>query len=75
VKANRFLTQAKKLKDCAEPLQRHAGADAASRRSPGARSCFSFRRASGSIWSASAEFIDLLPKDLTHVFEFGRRVG
>ena len=69
VKANRFLTQAKKLKDCAEPLQRmltpfrHLG----DRLGPilyqlPPRFRINLERL--------AEFIDLLPGDLTHVFEF-----
>ena len=69
VKANRFLTQAKKLKDCAEPLERmlapfrHLG----DRLGPilyqlPPRFRINLDRLS--------EFIDLLPRDLTHVFEF-----
>lgn len=69
VKANRFLTQAKKLKDCAEPLQRmltpfrHLG----DRLGPilyqlPPRFRVNLERLS--------EFIDLLPRDLVHVFEF-----
>jgi uncharacterized protein YecE (DUF72 family) len=69
VKANRFLTQAKKLKDCAEPVARmmppvrHLG------------------EALGPILyqlppnlrlnlARLEEFLALLPSDLTHVFEF-----
>jgi len=69
VKANRFLTQAKKLKDCAEPLQRmlepmrHLG----DRLGP---ILFQLPPRFRSNLERLAEFIDLLPKDLTHVFEF-----
>src|SRR5687767_13934839 len=69
VKANRFLTQAKKLKDCAEPLQ---------------RMLTSFRHLGDRLgpilyqlpprFQANPdrlkEFIDLLPRDHIHVFEF-----
>lgn len=69
VKANRFLTQAKKLKDCAEPLDRMMGA---------------FRHlgpALGPILyqlpprfklnlERLEEFLQLVPKDVTNVFEF-----
>lgn len=69
VKANRFLTQAKKLKDCAEPVARMT----APVRELG--------RALGPILyqlpprfqinlGRLEEFLDLLPSDLTHVFEF-----
>jgi uncharacterized protein YecE (DUF72 family) len=69
VKANRFLTQAKKLKDCAEPLERmltpmrHLG----ERLGPvlyqlPPRFRLNLERLD--------EFIALLPRDLTHVFEF-----
>lgn len=69
VKANRFLTQAKKLKDCAEPLQRMLGPV----RQLGAtlgpipyqlppRFRINLERLT--------EFLALLPRDLTHVFEF-----
>ena len=69
VKANRFLTQAKKLKDCAEPLERML----TPMRQLGHRL--------GPIlyqlpprWLCNTvrleEFLALLPPDLTHVFEF-----
>jgi uncharacterized protein YecE (DUF72 family) len=69
VKANRFLTQAKKLKDCAEPLQRmltpvrHLG----DRLGPILYQLPPRFRVNT---ERLAEFIDLLPGDLTHVFEF-----
>jgi len=69
VKANRFLTQAKKLKDCAEPLERMLGP---------------FRHLGDRLGpilyqlpprfrvnlERLEEFIALLPRDLVHVFEF-----
>jgi uncharacterized protein YecE (DUF72 family) len=69
VKANRFITQAKKLKDCAEPLQRfltptrHLGETLGPilyQLPPR----FRVNR------ERLAEFIALLPRDLVHVFEF-----
>jgi uncharacterized protein YecE (DUF72 family) len=69
VKANRFLTQAKKLKDCAEPLERQM------------RSFNALRPALGPIlyqlpprFKINLErlesFLALLPDDTTNVFEF-----
>ena len=69
VKANRFLTQAKKLKDCAEPLQ---------------RMMTPFRALGGRLGpilyqlpprfrinlARLEEFLTLVPKDVTNVFEF-----
>lgn len=69
VKANRFLTQAKKLKDCEEPLDRMLPL---------------FRRLGPSLGPILYQlpprfrinlerlesFLKLLPRDLTHVFEF-----
>jgi uncharacterized protein YecE (DUF72 family) len=69
VKANRFLTQAKKLKDCAEPLERflapvrHLGETLGPilyQLPPRFR--LDLERLAG--------FIALLPRDLVHVFEF-----
>jgi uncharacterized protein YecE (DUF72 family) len=69
VKANRFLTQAKKLKDCAEPIARmmapvrHLGTTLGPilyQLPPRFR--VNLERLD--------EFLSLLPKDLTHVFEF-----
>lgn len=69
VKANRFLTQAKKLKDCAEPLERMLGPVRQLGRTLGPilyqlppRFRINLERL--------AEFLALLPRDLTHVFEF-----
>ncbi|HEY0627042.1 MAG TPA: DUF72 domain-containing protein [Allosphingosinicella sp.] len=69
VKANRFLTQAKKLKDCAEPLQRmltpfrHLG----DRLGPILYQLPPRLRLN---LDRLRDFLDLLPGDLTHVFEF-----
>lgn len=69
VKANRFLTQAKKLKDCAEPVGRmmspvrHLGGTLGPilyQLPPNLRINL----------ARLAEFLALLPRDLTHVFEF-----
>ncbi|MDB5699595.1 MAG: hypothetical protein JWN69_2399 [Alphaproteobacteria bacterium] len=69
VKANRFLTQAKKLKDCAEPLERMLGPMRQLGPTLGPilyqlppRFRINLERL--------AEFLALLPSDLTHVFEF-----
>lgn len=69
VKANRFLTQAKKLKDCAEPLERMLGPVRQLGPTLGPilyqlppRFRINLERL--------AEFLALLPRDLTHVFEF-----
>lgn len=69
VKANRFLTQAKKLKDCAEPLERMLGAVRQLGPTLGPilyqlppRFRINLERL--------ADFLALLPRDLTHVFEF-----
>ena len=69
VKANRFLTQAKKLKDCAEPVARMMVPVRALGEALGPilyqlppRFRINLERL--------AEFIGLLPRDLTHVFEF-----
>ena len=69
VKANRFLTQAKKLKDCAEPIERQM------------RSFNALKPALGPILyqlpprfkvnlERLAGFLELLPKDVTNIFEF-----
>jgi uncharacterized protein YecE (DUF72 family) len=69
VKANRFLTQAKKLKDCAAPLERflapvrHLGETLG----PILYQLPPRFRANA---ERLAEFIALLPRDLIHVFEF-----
>jgi uncharacterized protein YecE (DUF72 family) len=69
VKANRFLTQAKKLKDCAEPLERML----APMRHLGDRLgpvLFQLPPRFRVNPQRLEEFIALLPRDLTHVFEF-----
>ena len=72
VKANRYLTQAKKLKDCAEPVARmmapvrHLGETLGPilyQLPPSLR--INLPRLE--------EFLELLPRDLTHVFEFRER--
>jgi len=72
VKANRFLTQAKKLKDCAEPVARmmapvrHLGETLGPilyQLPPSLRINL----------ARLEEFLGLLPRDLTHVFEFRER--
>jgi uncharacterized protein YecE (DUF72 family) len=69
VKANRFLTQAKKLKDCAEPLQRFL---APTRRLGPALGPILYQLPPRFRINLDrlAEFIALLPRDLVHVFEF-----
>ncbi|MDB5691533.1 MAG: hypothetical protein JWO81_596 [Alphaproteobacteria bacterium] len=69
VKANRFLTQAKKLKDCAEPLgrfltpTRHLGETLGP-------ILYQLPPRFRVNKERLAEFIALLPRDLVHVFEF-----
>jgi uncharacterized protein YecE (DUF72 family) len=69
VKANRFLTQAKKLKDCAEPLERflapvrHLGATLGP-------ILYQLPPRFRANLDRLAEFLALLPRDLVHVFEF-----
>jgi uncharacterized protein YecE (DUF72 family) len=69
VKANRFITQAKKLKDCAEPMQRmlepfrHLG----DRLGP---ILYQLPPSLRLNLDRLREFLDLVPGDLTHVFEF-----
>jgi uncharacterized protein YecE (DUF72 family) len=74
VKANRFLTQAKKLKDCEEPLERMMPL---------------FRRLGPTLGPVLYQlpprlklnlerletFLQLVPKDVINVFEFARRAG
>jgi uncharacterized protein YecE (DUF72 family) len=69
VKANRFLTQAKKLKDCAEPLARMI----APTRELGDRLgpiLYQLPPRLRIDLPRLADFLALLPRDLTHVFEF-----
>ena len=69
VKANRFLTQAKKLKDCEEPLERMLGPMRAleDRLGPILYQLPPSLRFNP---ERLETFLALLPKDLTHVFEF-----
>ena len=69
VKANRFLTQAKKLKDCAEPLQRMLEPVRAlgDRLGP---ILYQLPPRFRLNLDRLDEFTALLPPDLTHVFEF-----
>jgi uncharacterized protein YecE (DUF72 family) len=69
VKANRFLTQARKLKDCAEPLERMLGATRHLRDRLGPI-LYQLPPRFGCNPERLEEFITLLPADLTHVFEF-----
>ena len=69
VKANKFITQAKKLKDCAEPLERMLGP----MRKLGDRLgpiLYQLPPRFRINLDRLSEFIDLLPRDLAHVFEF-----
>lgn len=69
VKANRFLTQAKKLKDCAEPVARMM---APVRHLDGTLGPILYQLPPrfGINLQRLEEFLSLLPRDLTHVFEF-----
>jgi uncharacterized protein YecE (DUF72 family) len=72
VKANRFLTQAKKLKDCAEPLQRMM----APFRVLGDRLGPILYQLPPSLrlnLERLEEFLELVPKDVANVFEFRDR--
>jgi len=69
VKANRYLTQARKLKDCAEPLERMLGATRHLGDALGPvlyQLPPRFRKNCERL----EDFLRLLPRDLTHVFEF-----
>jgi uncharacterized protein YecE (DUF72 family) len=69
VKANRFITQAKKLKDCAEPIARMITPTRHLEATLGPilyQLPPRFRANLGRL----NEFLGLLPQDLTHVFEF-----
>jgi uncharacterized protein YecE (DUF72 family) len=69
VKANRFITQAKKLKDCAEPIARmmtptlHLGTTLGP-------ILYQLPPRFSANLPRLAEFLSLLPPDITHVFEF-----
>jgi uncharacterized protein YecE (DUF72 family) len=69
VKANRFLTQAKKLKDCEEPVARMI---APTRHLEGKLGPILYQLPPmlGIDLDRLETFLKLLPKDLTHVFEF-----
>jgi uncharacterized protein YecE (DUF72 family) len=69
VKANRFLTQAKKLKDCAEPLERMLGPVRQLGPTLGPI-LYQLPPRFRTNLERLAEFLALLPRDLTHVFEF-----
>jgi uncharacterized protein YecE (DUF72 family) len=69
VKANRFLTQRKKLKDCAEPLERMMGPF----RALGDRLGPILYQLPPSLrinLERLEEFLELVPRDVTNVFEF-----
>jgi uncharacterized protein YecE (DUF72 family) len=69
VKANRFLTQAKKLKDCEEPLQRMMAAarHLGDRLGP---MLYQLPPKMGLNLDRLESFLKILPKDVTSVFEF-----
>lgn len=69
VKANRFLTQAKKLKDCAEPIARMMAPVRALGEALGPILYQLPPRFRVNL-DRLDEFLGLLPKDVTHVFEF-----
>ena len=73
VKANRFLTQAKKLKDCEEPLARMMAPFRHARRPSSGRSSTSCRRASGSISSGWRSFLTLMPEGRDQRLRISRR--
>jgi uncharacterized protein YecE (DUF72 family) len=69
VKANRYLTQAKKLKDCEEPLERMMAATRhlESRLGP---ILYQLPPSMGLNLERLEDFLKLVPQDLTNVFEF-----
>lgn len=69
VKANRFITQARKLKDCAEPIARMMAPVRQLGRTLGPILYQLPPRFRINLARLEA-FLSLLPKDLTHVFEF-----
>ena len=69
VKANRFLTQAKKLKDCAEPLERMMSSFRALRDRLGPILYQLPPRLRVNL-ERLQEFLELVPKDVINVFEF-----
>ncbi len=69
VKANRFITQAKKLKDCAEPVARMMAATRHLRPALGPI-LYQLPPSLGLDLERLETFLSLLPRDLTHAFEF-----
>ena len=69
VKANRFLTQAKKLKDCAEPVARMMAPVRALGETLGP-TLYQLPPRFRVNLPRLEEFLSLLPKDVVHVFEF-----
>ncbi len=69
VKANRFITQAKKLKDCQEPLARMITPARNLGRTLGPI-LYQLPPMLGVNLGRLQSFLELLPMDLTHVFEF-----
>jgi uncharacterized protein YecE (DUF72 family) len=69
VKANRFLTQAKKLKDCEEPIERMMGATRhlADRLGP---MLYQLPPSLKINLDRLEQFLQLVPKDVANVFEF-----
>jgi len=72
VKANRFLTQAKKLKDCAEPLERMMTPFRALAPALGPI-LYQLPPSLRINLERLEEFLELVPKDVTNVFEFRDR--
>jgi uncharacterized protein YecE (DUF72 family) len=72
VKANRYLTQAKKLKDCEEPLERMMSAVShlGDRLGP---ILYQLPPSMGINLERLEEFLNLAPKEVTNVFEFRNR--
>jgi len=69
VKANRFLTQAKKLRDCADPIARMMAPVRELRETLGPI-LYQLPPRFRANPERLDEFLALLPRDLTHVFEF-----
>jgi uncharacterized protein YecE (DUF72 family) len=69
VKANRFITQAKKLKDCEEPVARMIAPTRHLERKLGPI-LYQLPPMLGINLDRLETFLKLLPRDLTHVFEF-----
>lgn len=69
VKANRFITQAKKLKDCAEPVARMVEPTRHLQPALGPI-LYQLPPSLGLDLERLEQFLALLPRDLTHAFEF-----